>query len=123
MVLFDPLPESESFLSYFIQMMDEASLPHFINQEGSGSSRRSGHGEEQNCYSLDHPFHQQLYNYMKQQSLMLEHATTLYKQGSVHVSVPEPTAEELELAKALESELRKFENGIPMNGLKKISGD
>lgn len=93
--------------------MDEASLPHFVNREGSGSSRGSSRGEERNCYSLDHPFHQQLYNYIKQQSSFLHPPSPIYKQGSVHVSIPETTAEEAEFAKTLESEFRKFEKGIP----------
>lgn len=87
--------------------MDIASLPHFCRKDGSGSSSNS---ENENCFSLDHPFHQQLYNYIKQQSLVTEPAQPI-KQGSFHVDLPESAAEETEIAKSLESELQKFEKG------------
>ncbi|KAK6269195.1 hypothetical protein QUC31_013355 [Theobroma cacao] len=99
-----------------LKIMDLASMPHFCGKEGSGSSR---HSENENCFSLDHPFHQQLYNYVKQQSLVTEPAQPI-KQGSFHVNLREPAAEGTEIAKTLESELHKFENG---NGLSRsISG-
>ncbi|TYJ31057.1 hypothetical protein E1A91_A06G171400v1 [Gossypium mustelinum] len=90
-----------------LKIMDIASLPHFCRKDGSGSSRNA---ENENCFSLDHPFHQQLYNYIKQQSLITEPAQPI-KQGSFHVDLPEPAAEETEIAKSLESELQKFEKG------------
>lgn len=92
--------------------MDFASLPHFCKREGSGSSRSSENASD-NCFSLDHPFHQQLYNYIKQHSLIGE-STEPIKQGSFHVDLPEPAAEGTEIAKTIESELHKFGNG---NGL------
>ncbi|KAL4308914.1 hypothetical protein GQ457_01G043680 [Hibiscus cannabinus] len=99
-----------------LKIMDFESLPHFCRKEGSGSSR---HSENGNCYSLDHPFHQQLYNYIKQQSLIAEPSRPI-KQGSFHVDLPEPAAEGTEIAKTLESELQKIDKG---NGLSKtISG-
>ncbi|KAL1320454.1 hypothetical protein HN51_065159 [Arachis hypogaea] len=107
-----------------LQIMDEASLPHFCRKEGSGSSRRS-EGSSENCYSLDHPFHQELYNYIKEQSRIHEKVEPI-KQGSFHVDFPEPPAEEVEIAKTIESELHKFENcnGVSdsLDGLK-INGD
>ena len=51
--------------------MDYSSLPHFCRREGSGSSRHSESGSE-NCYSLDHPFHQGLYNHIKHQPEILK---------------------------------------------------
>lgn len=87
--------------------MDYGSLPHFCRREGSGSSR---HSEDNSCFSLDHPFHQQLYNYVKQQSLISKPV----KQGSFHVNLPEAAAEGTEIAKTIETELHKIENG---NGL------
>ncbi|XP_022716270.1 phosphatidylinositol/phosphatidylcholine transfer protein SFH1-like isoform X3 [Durio zibethinus] len=93
-----------------LKIMDFASLPHFCRREGSGSSR---HSENENCFSLDHPFHQQLYNYIKQQSLITEPAQPI-KQGSFHVDLPDPAAGGTEIAKTLESELHKIEN---RNGL------
>lgn len=104
--------------------MDYGSLPHFCKREGSGSSRHSQNGAE-NCFSLDHHFHQQLYNYIKQQSLIKEPVRPM-KQGSFHVDVPEPAAEGTQIAKTIESEFNKFGNG---NGLSdslddlKINGD
>lgn len=104
--------------------MDYASLPHFCRTEGSGSSRRSESGSE-NCYSLDHPFHQELYNYIKEQSRIHE-AVEPIKQGSFHVDFPEPPPEEVEIAETIQLELHKFENcnGVSdsLDGLK-INGD
>lgn len=107
-----------------LKIMDYGSLPHFCKREGSGSSRHSQNGAE-NCFSLDHHFHQQLYNYIKQQSLIKEPVRPM-KQGSFHVDVPEPAAEGTQIAKTIESEFNKFGNG---NGLSdslddlKINGD
>lgn len=89
--------------------MGLASLPHFCKKEGSGSSRHAENAAE-NCYSLDHPFHQQLYNYIKQQCLITEPDKPI-KQGSFHVDLPEEAVERTEIAKTIESELHKFENG------------
>lgn len=88
--------------------MDFSSLPHFCKREGSGSSRDSD-----SCFTLDHPFHQQVYNYINQQSTIEEPATPI-KQGSFHVALPEAASEGTEIAKTIESELHKIENG---NGL------
>ncbi|KAJ8770298.1 hypothetical protein K2173_013252 [Erythroxylum novogranatense] len=100
-----------------LKIMDFASLPHFCKQEGSGSSRHSGNGTE-NCFSLDHPFHQQLYNYIKHQAAINKSAAPI-KQGSFHVDLPEPHAGGTEIAKTIESELHKFGNDIG-NGLSSI---
>ena len=104
--------------------MDYASLPHFCRKEGSGSSRHSDSGSE-NCFSFDHQFHQQLYDYILQQSRINE-AVEPIKQGSFHVDFPEPPAEEAEIAKTIESELHKFGNGKQISGSLdglKINGD
>lgn len=97
--------------------MDYSSLPHFC-LEGSGSARLS-----ENCFSLDHPFHQQLYNYIKQQSFILEPVTPL-RQGSVHVDFPEMGLEGTKVAKTLESELQKFrsQDGLSKSLDKQKSG-
>ncbi|KAI9161288.1 hypothetical protein LWI28_016039 [Acer negundo] len=101
-----------------LKIMDFESLPHFCRREGSGSSR---HSDANNCFSLDHPFHQQLYNYIKQQSMISEPVEPI-KQGSFHVDLPEPAAEGTDIAKTIESELHRIENGngLPesLNGLK-----
>nr|KYP52129.1 SEC14 cytosolic factor [Cajanus cajan] len=84
-----------------LKIMDYSSLPHFCKREGSGSSRHSESGSE-NCYSLDHPFHQKLYNYIKQQARLREPVEPI-KQGSFHVDFLEPPDEEDEIAKTIES--------------------
>lgn len=91
-----------------LKIMDYSSLPHFCRREGSGSSRHSG-GSTNNCFSLEHPFHQQLYDYIKQQSKTLKPIEPI-KHGSVHVQVPEADSGKTEIAKTLESELQKFRN-------------
>ncbi|CAN1336575.1 Phosphatidylinositol/phosphatidylcholine transfer protein SFH1 [Linum perenne] len=94
-----------------VQIMDISSLPHFCKREGSGSSKHLDKSSE-SCYSLDHPFHQQLYNHIKQQA-SINASTALIKQGSFHVNVPESAAEGNEIAKNIESEIHRRENGIP----------
>lgn len=102
-----------------LQIMDYASLPHFCRKEGSGSSRHYGNGLDHNCFSLDHVFHQELYNYIKQQAVLMESVSPI-KQGSFHVRFPEPDPEDANIAETIESELQKFENH---NGLaKSING-
>lgn len=87
-----------------VQIMDYSSLPHFCRNR---SSKYLESGSE-NCFSLDHPFHQQLYNYIKQQFLVC-HPTEPVKQGSVHVTLPEDADEQV-IAQTLESELKKFKD-------------
>ncbi|KAK6154585.1 hypothetical protein DH2020_008833 [Rehmannia glutinosa] len=90
-----------------LKIMDYSSLPHFCRKRSSGSSKYLD-GRFENIYSLDHPFHQQLYNYTKQQLLVRQPVEPL-KQGSVHVTLPEDADEEV-IAKTLESELQKFKD-------------
>lgn len=111
-----------------VQVIDEASLPHFIRREGSGSgsSRHPGQANE-NCYSLEHPFHRELYDYIKEQSLVGEPIQPV-KQGSFHVRVPDPPLEGTEIAKNIESELHKLEHSNSslsdsVNGMKIKCGD
>ncbi|KAL8046063.1 hypothetical protein ABFX02_08G154900 [Erythranthe guttata] len=82
-----------------LKVMEYSSLPHFCRKRSSG---------DENCFSLDHHFHQQHYNYMKDQSSIRRSIEPL-KQGSVHVTLPEDADEE-DIAKALESELEKFKD-------------
>lgn len=97
-----------------LKIMDYACLPHFCKREGSGSSRHSGYAND-NCFSLDHPFHQQLYNYVKQKSLESEPSKPI-KQGSFHVDLPEPAVEGTEIAKTIESQMHNFEKGNEVSG-------
>ncbi|PSS32832.1 Phosphatidylinositol/phosphatidylcholine transfer protein [Actinidia chinensis var. chinensis] len=102
-----------------LKVMDYTSLPSFC-QKGSGSSQHLENLME-NCFSLDHPFHQQLYTYIKEQFSIGQPVGPI-RQGSVHVDVPNSAVEEMDIAKTLESELQKFdyENGIrgPLDKLK-----
>nr|CAB3452961.1 unnamed protein product [Digitaria exilis] len=94
-----------------LKVMDYESLPHFCKREGSGSSSESFDGVD--CYSYNHPFHQQLYNYVKQQSLKLDSVGPI-KQCSLHVDVPSPGLEQVKIAESIESEFLSLRGG---NGL------
>lgn len=91
--------------------MDYTSLPHFCKRDGSMSSRSSAHQGGNNCYSLDHIFHQQLYNYIKQQSLINEPVEPIRK-GSFQVNLQVPALKSKGAAKTIETELRKYGNGL-----------
>jgi len=93
--------------------MDYASLPHFCKREGSGSSKHSRNGTNDNCFSFDHAFHQQLYDYTKQQALASE-AVAPSKEGSVHVTLPEPDPDDAKIAETIESTFQRMgeKNGI-----------
>jgi hypothetical protein len=91
--------------------MDYQTLPHFCKREGSGSGSSS---DEVDCYSYDHPFHQQLYNFVKQQALRQE-TTGPLKQGSMHVKVPTPDLEEAKIMETIESELQNMRGADGMS--------
>ncbi|GLU23973.1 hypothetical protein SLE2022_399470 [Rubroshorea leprosula] len=95
-----------------LKVMDYSSLPHFCRGEGSGSSQHNGNGTAANCFSLDHDFHQQLYNYVKQQAAL--ESIPLIKEGSVHVKFPEPDSGDAKIAETIESELQRLgdQNGV-----------
>ncbi|KAA8534676.1 hypothetical protein F0562_032193 [Nyssa sinensis] len=104
-----------------LKIMDYASLPHFCKREGSGSSQHS----TDDCFSLDHAFHWQLYNYIKQQAVLMGSISPI-KQGSFHVDFPEPDPEETKIAETIETEFQRLgdQNGLSnsLNDLK-IDGD
>lgn len=101
-----------------LQIMDYESLPHFCRKEGSGSSRHSKKGTKlSDCYSLDHPFHQQLYNYIKEQAL------SVGPSASVHVDFPEPDAEDVNIAQTIESEFQRIGNQNGVCHELEIAGD
>ncbi|KAK6149423.1 hypothetical protein DH2020_016948 [Rehmannia glutinosa] len=108
-----------------LKIMDYESLPHFCRREGSGSSRHSRNGTVKDCFSLDHPFHQQLYNYVKEQAALVESVAPV-KHGSVHLDFPEPDPDDVKIAQTIECEFQRLGN---QNGLShslhelKISGD
>ncbi|XP_052179064.1 phosphatidylinositol/phosphatidylcholine transfer protein SFH9-like [Diospyros lotus] len=78
-----------------LKVMDYASLPHFCKRDGTGVSRHSSNRTADNCFSLDHPFHQQLYNYTKQQA-----AGASFKR-EFHVDVPEPDPVDARIANTI----------------------
>jgi len=98
--------------------MDYASLPHFCTREGSGSSRHSRNGTSDNCFLFDHPFHQELYDYVKEQATLTDSMAPL-KQGSFHVAVPEPDPKDAMIAQTIECELHRLEDKKDQNGLVK----
>ncbi|MBA0580413.1 hypothetical protein Gorai_022632, partial [Gossypium raimondii] len=104
-----------------LKIMDYSSLPHFCRKEGSGSTRHSSNGTADNCFSLDHTYHQQLYTYIKHQATHKETNSPI-KHGSVHVEFPEPDPDDTAIALTIESELHKLadQNGLckSLNGLK-----
>ncbi|KAK8497614.1 hypothetical protein V6N12_042802 [Hibiscus sabdariffa] len=108
-----------------LKIMDYSSLPHFCRKEGSGSSRYRSNGAVDNCFSLDHTYHQQLYEYVKKQAKLIETGRPI-KQGSVHVDFPEPDPEDAKIAKTIKSEFQRLadHNGIcnSLNNLK-VNGD
>ncbi|KAI7758347.1 hypothetical protein M8C21_013708 [Ambrosia artemisiifolia] len=93
-----------------LKIMDYESLPHFCKRQGSGSSRysRNSTGEDC-CFSLDHGFHQQLYNYINQQAAGIKPRAPL-KQASFHVGFPEPNPTGCKIVQTIETEFHKLEN-------------
>jgi len=83
--------------------MDYSSLPHFCRREGSGSSKHSS-TDVDNCFSLDHPFHKELYDHIKEQALCRE----LIKMGSLHVSIPEPDPDDAKIVEVIQAEFQKI---------------
>ncbi|XWS27706.1 hypothetical protein CRYUN_Cryun25bG0004200 [Craigia yunnanensis] len=69
-----------------LKIMDYSSLPLFCRKEGSGSSYHSSNGTTDNCFSLDHTFHQQLYNYIKQQATLIETGLPIKRVSSCRFS-------------------------------------
>nr|XP_043621466.1 SEC14 cytosolic factor [Erigeron canadensis] len=94
-----------------LKIMDYDSLPHFCKRKGSGSgsSRHSRHNSsDDNCFSLSHGFHQELYKYIHQQAEALESPAAPIKHKSFHVAFPEPDPDDEKIAQTIESELQKF---------------
>ncbi|XP_014634936.1 uncharacterized protein [Glycine max] len=92
-----------------LKVMDYASLPHFCRKEDSKSSKHHALGNTGNCFSFNHAFHQQLYNHIKQQSIIVESISPI-RQGSFYVDIPEPDPDDAKIAKTIETEFHKLEN-------------
>ncbi|GAA0170166.1 hypothetical protein LIER_24485 [Lithospermum erythrorhizon] len=97
-----------------LKIMDYASLPHFCKRDGSGSGKHLRNGTTDICFSLDHAYHQQMYNYIKEQARLVE-TNALIKHGSFHVKFPEPDANEAKIAETIECTLQRLGGG--QNGL------
>ncbi|XP_073025541.1 SEC14 cytosolic factor-like [Primulina eburnea] len=90
-----------------LKIMDYESLPHFCRGEGSGSSKHARNGMVSDCFSLDHPFHQQLYNYVREQAKLVELVTPV-RHGSFHVDFPEPDPVDVKIAQTIKSEFQRL---------------
>ena len=98
-----------------MQIMDYSSLPHFCQREGLGSSKHSS-SDTEDCFSIDHPFHQDLYNFIQDQALNQE----LIKQGSLHVKIPEQDPEDAKIVEVIKAEFHKLgEQNGSANGVDK----
>ncbi|KAL7130776.1 hypothetical protein ABFS83_13G156100 [Erythranthe nasuta] len=108
-----------------LKIMDYESLPHFCTREGSGSSK---HSRNVDCFLLDHPFHRELYEYVKEQAevaVVVKGAPA--RHGSMHVGFPEPDLEDVKIAQTIECEFQRIgnRNGGSHQSLQelKITGD
>ncbi|KAI3695204.1 hypothetical protein L1987_78195 [Smallanthus sonchifolius] len=99
-----------------LKIMDYDSLPHFCRRDGSGSGSsrhsRTSTGDD-SCFSLDHGFHQELYNYINQQAEAIE-SRAMITHKSFHVAFPEPDPDDQKIAETIESKFQKLshQNGV-----------
>lgn len=84
-----------------LKIMDHSSIPHFCRREGSSKASLSSIDD---CFSLDHPFHQELYHYIEQQALNQE----LIKQGSLHVDIPDQDPDDAMIVEVIQAEFHKL---------------
>ncbi|RYR45285.1 hypothetical protein Ahy_A07g031121 isoform A [Arachis hypogaea] len=96
-----------------LKVMDYASLPHFC-KDSSKLTKHNATMNAENCYSLDHVFHKQLYNYMKQQAMIMESISQI-KQDSFYVELPETDPDDAKIVKTIEIEFRKVESKNGLN--------
>ncbi|KAI3754090.1 hypothetical protein L2E82_26225 [Cichorium intybus] len=96
-----------------LKIMDYDSLPHFVRKPGSGIGSGSGSGSsrcgDDNCFSLDHVFHQELYKHINKQAEDVG-PPAVTKHRSFHVDFPLPE-DDCRIAQTIESELQKFSEG------------
>ncbi|KAM3212606.1 hypothetical protein ACQJBY_065580 [Aegilops geniculata] len=84
-----------------LKIMDHSSIPHFCRREGPSKASLSSVDD---CFSLDHPFHQELYHYIEQQALNQE----LIKQGSLHVDIPDQDPDDAMIVEVIQAEFHKL---------------
>lgn len=89
-----------------LQVMDHDVLPHFCKygSKHGGSSKSAGLVD---CFPSSHPFHVEVWNYIKQQSYISK-CVGPAPQKSYHVEVPEPDEEVHTIESAVESAMEKF---------------
>eukprot|EP00246_Nothoceros_aenigmaticus_P003739 TRINITY_DN14923_c0_g1_i2.p1 TRINITY_DN14923_c0_g1~~TRINITY_DN14923_c0_g1_i2.p1 ORF type:complete len:347 (-),score=57.06 TRINITY_DN14923_c0_g1_i2:518-1558(-) len=111
-----------------LEVMDEKSLPvfcRFTPKQLSGSSRDLGFllDPTQDCFSPAHPFHVEVYEYMKKQAALTVNGKPIISQKSYHVQVPEPvsTSEGGEMAHFLETTIENL-HVVDKNGKAKVNG-
>ncbi|KAM0936512.1 putative CRAL-TRIO lipid binding domain, CRAL/TRIO domain superfamily [Dioscorea sansibarensis] len=73
--------------------------------KNSGSSRNSSRVSD--CFSLDHPFHQQLYSYVKQQQSHSHDYKIPTRQGSYHFSMPNADSDGAIIVETIKSVLEE----------------
>ncbi|XP_047335024.1 phosphatidylinositol/phosphatidylcholine transfer protein SFH9-like [Impatiens glandulifera] len=93
-----------------LKIIDYGSLPHFCKREGSGSSRHSRNGMSDDCFSFDHDFHQEFYNFIKKQAELTKSTRPIIKQGSLHIDFPESSACDVKIVETIETELQRLGN-------------
>ncbi|KAL2316635.1 hypothetical protein Fmac_030511 [Flemingia macrophylla] len=91
-----------------LKVMDYTSVPHFCRKEESRVPRHQAEENTENCFSVNHIFHRQLYNYINQQAIFME-STSPIRQDSFHVDLPEPDPNDAKIAKTIETEFHKLE--------------
>ncbi|KAM7489416.1 hypothetical protein LguiB_026900 [Lonicera macranthoides] len=77
----------------------ETSSAQKNDEQSSGTARLWTRGTVEvndDCFSFDHPFHQQLYSYVNDQAALAVSAE-LTKEGSVHVTFPEAPPQDSQL--------------------------
>lgn len=97
-----------------LKVMDLHVLPHFCMSDSKQRGSSSKGGGSIDCYSPLHPFHVDVWNYMKKQSYMSK-CVGPTPQKSYHVEVPEPD-------QTIESALVQFaEDGCSDEATKRVS--
>lgn len=97
-----------SGMDELLKIIDYGSLPHFCKREGSGSSRHSKNRSTNDCFSLDHEFHQEVYSFIKKQAELMKGDGPIIKHGSLHIDFPEPNADDIKIVETIETEFQRL---------------
>lgn len=108
--------------------MDEDALPvfcRFTPKQLSGSAKDLGVllDRTQDCFSSAHPFHVEVYEYMKSQAALAMNGKPITSQKSYHVQVPDPdsSTEGGEMVHFLETALETL-HVAEKHGKEKVNG-